>query len=112
MRDLLSLVSEYQPVRGEGERIRIMRRPGARIDLHCHTTFSNERLRYLPGLVFHPLLTPAEVYDLAKARGMDFVTITDHDTIDGCLDLVDDAIQLGAVPSTFHEVRLLYGHNP
>ena len=25
-----------------------------------------------------------EVYELAKRRGMDFVTITDHDTIDGC----------------------------
>ena len=30
-----------------------------------------------------------EVYDLAKRRGMDFVTITDHDTIDGCLELAD-----------------------
>ena len=26
---------------------------------------------------------PEEVYELAKRRGMDFVTITDHDTIDG-----------------------------
>lgn len=32
---------------------------------------------------------PEEVYDLAKARGMDFVTITDHDTIAGCLPLAD-----------------------
>jgi glycosyltransferase involved in cell wall biosynthesis/predicted metal-dependent phosphoesterase TrpH len=30
---------------------------------------------------------PQEVYELAKRRGMDFVTITDHDTIDGCLEL-------------------------
>ena len=29
---------------------------------------------------------PDEVYELAKRRGMDFVTITDHDTIDGALD--------------------------
>ena len=28
---------------------------------------------------------PEEVYELAKRRGMDFVTITDHDTIDGAL---------------------------
>jgi hypothetical protein len=30
------------------------------------------------------------VYDLAKARGMDFVTFTDHDTIDGCKRLLDE----------------------
>ncbi|HET9593033.1 MAG TPA: PHP-associated domain-containing protein, partial [Solirubrobacterales bacterium] len=29
------------------------------------------------------------MYELAKRRGMDFVTITDHDTIDGCLELAD-----------------------
>jgi glycosyltransferase involved in cell wall biosynthesis/predicted metal-dependent phosphoesterase TrpH len=34
--------------------------------------------------------TPAdEIYALAKRRGMDFVTITDHDTIDGALQLAD-----------------------
>ncbi|HEV2786298.1 MAG TPA: glycosyltransferase [Solirubrobacteraceae bacterium] len=32
---------------------------------------------------------PQEVYDLAKRRGMDFVTITDHDTIDGALELAE-----------------------
>ena len=30
---------------------------------------------------------PEEVYELAKRRGMDFVTITDHDTISGALEL-------------------------
>ncbi len=32
---------------------------------------------------------PEEVYELAKRRGMDFVTITDHDTIDGVLSIAD-----------------------
>jgi glycosyltransferase involved in cell wall biosynthesis/predicted metal-dependent phosphoesterase TrpH len=32
---------------------------------------------------------PEEVYELAKRRGMDFVTITDHDTIDGVLTIAD-----------------------
>ena len=32
---------------------------------------------------------PEEVYELAKRRGMDFVTITDHDTIDGALEIAD-----------------------
>lgn len=71
------------------------RRPGVRIDLHCHSTASDERIRYLPGAVFHPLLHPAEVYDLAKSRGMDYVTITDHDTIDGCKLLLDQRGDLG-----------------
>jgi predicted metal-dependent phosphoesterase TrpH len=69
--------------------------PGVRIDLHCHSTFSDETLRWLPGLVYHPVAEPEEVYALAKARGMDFVTITDHDTIDGCKALVD---RCGSLP--------------
>src|SRR6185503_5967920 len=32
---------------------------------------------------------PEEVYEVAKHRGMDFVTITDHDTIDGCMEIAD-----------------------
>lgn len=62
---------------------------GVKIDLHCHTTFSDETIKYLPGFVFHPVMEPEDVYDLAKSRGMDFVTITDHDTIEGCLALMD-----------------------
>ena len=30
---------------------------------------------------------PEDIYSLAKKRGMDLVTITDHDTIEGCLEL-------------------------
>ena len=32
---------------------------------------------------------PEAVYRVAKARGMDVVTITDHDSIDGCLEFLD-----------------------
>jgi predicted metal-dependent phosphoesterase TrpH len=32
---------------------------------------------------------PEDVYLVAKARGMDLVTITDHDSIAGCLELLD-----------------------
>jgi len=31
---------------------------------------------------------PREAYLRAKARGMDLVTFTDHDTIDGCRELL------------------------
>lgn len=61
-----------------------------RIDLHCHSTFSDERIRWVPGIVFHPLLEPIESYRLAKSRGMNFVTLTDHNTIDGCKALLDE----------------------
>jgi predicted metal-dependent phosphoesterase TrpH len=32
---------------------------------------------------------PEAVYAVAKARGMDLVTITDHDSVDGCLEFLD-----------------------
>jgi predicted metal-dependent phosphoesterase TrpH len=90
MNDLLSPIPEYARRTGPDGLARWERVPGTRIDLHCHTTFSDERLRYVPGLIFHPVLAPGQTYDLAKSRGMDFVTITDHDTIDGCLALLEE----------------------
>ncbi|TWT44069.1 PHP domain protein [Phycisphaerae bacterium RAS1] len=90
MNDLLAPILEY------ARQCEVDRPPhwekvaGTRIDLHCHSTYSDETLQFLPGIVYHPLLTPHEVYRLAKSRGMDFVTITDHDTIDGCKALLDE----------------------
>ena len=59
-----------------------------RADLHCHSRFSifkyfrraNTRDCYNP---------PEDVYRLAKERGMSFVTLTDHDSIDGALYLLN-----------------------
>ena len=62
-----------------------------RADLHCHSTASQvsklgiQRSAGLPECA----TPPEEVYELAKRRGMDFVTITDHDTIDGVLEIAD-----------------------
>jgi glycosyltransferase involved in cell wall biosynthesis/predicted metal-dependent phosphoesterase TrpH len=63
----------------------------SRVDLHCHSTASQlSRLGVQRSLGLPECATPPEeVYELAKRRGMAFVTITDHDTIDGCLELVD-----------------------
>jgi glycosyltransferase involved in cell wall biosynthesis/predicted metal-dependent phosphoesterase TrpH len=63
----------------------------SRVDMHCHSTASQlSRLGVQRSLGLPECATPpAEVYELAKRRGMDFVTITDHDTIDGCLELGD-----------------------
>jgi glycosyltransferase involved in cell wall biosynthesis/predicted metal-dependent phosphoesterase TrpH len=62
-----------------------------RVDLHCHSSASEvsrlgvQRAAGLPECA----TPPEEVYALAKRRGMDFVTITDHDTIDGVLQIAD-----------------------
>ena len=55
--------------------------------MHCHSTASEvSKLGIQRSLGLPECATPPqEVYELAKRRGMDLVTITDHDTIDGCL---------------------------
>ena len=61
----------------------------SRADLHVHSSASQisklgvQRSLRIPECATEPL----EVYELAKRREMDFVTITDHDTIDGVLSL-------------------------
>src|SRR5665213_480569 len=66
------------------------------VDLHCHSTASAvSRLGVQRALGLPECATPPlEVYELAKRRGMDFVTLTDHDTIDG-------ALELAGLPDTF-----------
>jgi glycosyltransferase involved in cell wall biosynthesis/predicted metal-dependent phosphoesterase TrpH len=63
----------------------------SKADLHCHSTASQEsKLGVQRSLGLPECATPPqEVYELAKRRGMDFVTITDHDTISGALELAD-----------------------
>ena len=65
--------------------------PTSRVDLHVHSTASQtSRLGVQRALGLPECATPPhEVYELAKRRGMDFVTITDHDTIDGALEIAD-----------------------
>jgi glycosyltransferase involved in cell wall biosynthesis/predicted metal-dependent phosphoesterase TrpH len=61
----------------------------SRVDLHCHSTASAiSKLGVQRALGLPECATPPqEVYELAKRRGMDFVTITDHDAIDGALEI-------------------------
>jgi glycosyltransferase involved in cell wall biosynthesis/predicted metal-dependent phosphoesterase TrpH len=63
----------------------------SRVDLHCHSTASEtSKLGVQRSLGLPECATPPEeVYELAKRRDMDFVTITDHDTIDGCLEIAN-----------------------
>jgi predicted metal-dependent phosphoesterase TrpH len=66
-------------------------RGSTRVDMHCHSTASELAKLGIQRSVGLPecATPPEEVYELAKSRGMDFVTITDHDTIAGCLELAD-----------------------
>jgi glycosyltransferase involved in cell wall biosynthesis/predicted metal-dependent phosphoesterase TrpH len=63
----------------------------SRADLHCHSAASQlSKLGVQRALGLPECATPPEeVYELAKRRGMDFVTITDHDTIAGVLEIAD-----------------------
>src|ERR1700754_126492 len=63
----------------------------SRADLHCHSSASEiSKLGVQRALGLPECATPPEeVYALAKRRGMDFVTITDHDTVDGVLEIAD-----------------------
>jgi glycosyltransferase involved in cell wall biosynthesis/predicted metal-dependent phosphoesterase TrpH len=62
-----------------------------KVDMHCHSTASQEsKLGVQRALGLPECATPPhEVYELAKRRGMDLVTITDHDTIAGVLQIAD-----------------------
>ena len=64
----------------------------SKADLHCHSTASQlSRLGVQRSVGLPECATPPkEVLELAQRRGMDFVTITDHDTIDGVLQIADD----------------------
>lgn len=61
-----------------------------RMDMHCHSRASNKPVTPWLGVFDVPesYSPPEKVYEQARARGMDFVTLTDHDTIDGAMELV------------------------
>jgi glycosyltransferase involved in cell wall biosynthesis/predicted metal-dependent phosphoesterase TrpH len=76
----------------------------SRVDLHCHSSASElSRLGVQRAVGLPECATPPEeVYELAKRRGMDFVTITDHDTIDGVLRIADRSDVLISEELTAH----------
>jgi predicted metal-dependent phosphoesterase TrpH len=60
-----------------------------RADLHVHSYHSGyaSHMTFLRARDCYS--EPEAVYRIAKARGMDLVTLTDHDSIDGCLEFLD-----------------------
>jgi predicted metal-dependent phosphoesterase TrpH len=59
-----------------------------KVDLHCHSVHSTFKYFRIAN-TRDSYNRPEEVYRVAKERGMDFVTISDHDSIDGCLAFLD-----------------------
>ncbi|MFZ2088623.1 MAG: glycosyltransferase [Desulfobaccales bacterium] len=60
-----------------------------KIDLHVHSKYSRRPSQWvLQKLGCHECYTePLRLYEICRKRGMDWVTITDHNTIAGCLDI-------------------------
>ncbi len=59
-----------------------------KLDTHVHTHYSGmTHIWPLSYIVRESYNTPERVYRLAKARGMDLVAITDHDTVEGAMRL-------------------------
>jgi predicted metal-dependent phosphoesterase TrpH len=74
-----------------------------RCDLHVHSWYSGRAdVPVLKHLGRECYSDPLEVYERALRRGMDLVTLTDHDTIEG-------ALRIAHLPSTFvsEEVTVL-----
>jgi glycosyltransferase involved in cell wall biosynthesis len=67
-----------------------------RIDLHCHSKWSKRPTLWIMQKIGCPesFTEPRELYALARRKGMDWVTITDHNVIDGALEIQD-------LPNTF-----------
>lgn len=59
-----------------------------RVDLHCHSRFSV--FKYFRRANTRDCYNaPEDVYRIAKERGMSYVTLSDHDSIDGALHLLN-----------------------
>jgi glycosyltransferase involved in cell wall biosynthesis len=68
----------------------------AKADLHVHSKASNRPTEWVLRQFGAPesFTEPREVYRLCRERGMDFVTLSDHDTIAG-------ALEIAHLPGTF-----------
>ncbi len=67
-----------------------------RIDLHVHSKHSKRPSQWILKKIGCPesFTEPLQIYDIAKRRGMTHVTITDHNSIDG-------ALEIAHLPNTF-----------
>lgn len=70
--------------------------PARKTDMHVHSRFSSRPSQWILKKLGCPesFTEPAFVYEKARAAGMDFVTITDHNVIHG-------ALEIAHLPGTF-----------
>ena len=61
----------------------------AKVDLHVHSKYSDRPTEWVLRRIGAPecYTQPRAVYDIARRRGMDFVTISDHNCISGALEI-------------------------
>src|SRR6056297_3144395 len=66
-----------------------MEQSGLKIDLHVHSQSSRRPSQWVLQKLNCPesFTNPLKLYEVAKARGMDYVTITDHNTLAGALEI-------------------------
>ncbi len=78
-------------------------------DLHVHSRYSARSEEWLFRRFDFPdsYSDPKELHRQLLERGMDYVTISDHDTIEGCLQIAD-------LPATFisEQVTTYFPHDP
>ncbi|MDR3237622.1 MAG: glycosyltransferase [Spirochaetia bacterium] len=77
-----------------------------KIDLHVHSKYSSDSQNPVIAALGsrESYVEPEEIFEIALKRGMDYVTITDHDTIDGCLvikNLHPDKVIMGVESTVF-----------
>jgi len=75
-----------------------------KVDLHCHSKHSKRPSLWLMQKLGCPesFTESAELYRLLRQRGMDAVTITDHNVIDGCLEIAHlDSVFMGCEYTTY-----------
>ncbi|NBS13731.1 MAG: hypothetical protein EBT57_02790 [Verrucomicrobia bacterium] len=63
----------------------------SKCDLHLHSRYSNRPTEWILRKAGIPdsLSQPRKLYELLRKQGFDFVTITDHNTLDGARELRD-----------------------
>ena len=80
----------------------------SRCDLHIHSRHSARSEEWLFRRFDFPdsYSDPKQLYEQLRKRGMDYVTITDHDSIDGCLEIAH-------LPQTFisEQVTTYFPHD-
>jgi len=81
----------------------------SKCDLHIHSRYSARSEEWLFRRFDFPdsYSAPKELHRQLLERGMDYVTITDHDTIDGCVQIID-------LPHSFisEQVTTYFPHDP